>query len=155
MAGGKQMPAVVVEQIRRGPRGKPRPAHVLFSVAALVTKRGQRAPEDRRAFAVVAGEAEGETVEQQIGGARPTRRRRGGGGGLSQLRYLAAEATGDGRRVERLQVCVSREPSVERGKPAGGIQQQGRSLAAAAEMQGDSPAELLQHRLLELAQWPR
>ena len=85
MAGGKQMPAVVVEQIRRGPRGKPRPAHVVFRVAALVTKRGHRTPEDWRAFAVLAGEAQGETVEQQIGGARGTRRRRGGSGGLGHL----------------------------------------------------------------------
>ena len=85
MAGGKQMPAVVVEQLRRGPRGKPRPAHVVFRVAALVTKRAQRTLEDCRAFAVLAGQAQGETVEQQIGGARRTRRRRGGASGLGHL----------------------------------------------------------------------
>ena len=73
---------------------------------------------------MLAGEAQGETVEQQIGGARRDQAAAGRRAAAGPLRYAAAEPAGDGRRVESFQVCVSRELALERVEPPGRIQQQ-------------------------------
>ena len=75
MAGGKQMPAFVVEQVRRRAHRESGPADVLFVVTVLLTEGGQRALQSRCARAVAVAEAEAETVDEHVHSTPGTNRR--------------------------------------------------------------------------------
>ena len=80
-------------------------------------------------------------------GDRPRAGAAGDGGAASaasrNLQHSAAagQTAGESRRCERVQVGVAREPQVERLEPLGSLEQQRRSVAAAAHREGDLAAQ--------------
>ena len=66
----------------------------------------------------------------------------------------AAEAAGDARRPERLEVGLAREAGIERFEPPRGVEQQRHGVRGASQVQGDLPVEPLEHGALELLERP-
>jgi hypothetical protein len=64
---------------------------------------------------------------------------------------VAAQATGVHRRIQSLEVRVARTTGVERREPLGGLEQQGWSVAAAAQRKRDPTAQHLHLGALEFA----
>ena len=85
------------------------------------------------------------------GGCSCRRRGLSGLGGLADARPVA-EATGEHRRRDRLEMRLASHRRVERLEAPGGIEQQGRSVAAARAGERDLRAQPLQPRALKLVE---
>ena len=125
-AGREHVPELVVPEILREAARQPQPAPVL-SAAVGLAERAQRPRERRDRRRVPLGEPRHEGVEEQVGRARrlrPARRARGLGH-LALIR-AGAEAPGEHRRRDRLEVGLAGHRGVQ------GIEPPGRRRAAAA-----------------------
>ena len=96
------------------------------SESALVTERAQRDLQRRRPRDVALAGEDGEPVQQQVAGTGrglPVSGQNGGG----DLARIASthQAVGGLRSRERFEVCLAREPGIQRLEPLGRIEQQG------------------------------
>ena len=104
---------------------------------------------------VALGEPRHERVEEHVGrrpGRRPARRARGLGH-LALIR-AGAEAPGEHRRRDRLEVGLAGHRGVEGLEPPGRLEQQRRRVAPAPAGEHDLRAQPLQPRALELVERP-
>ena len=111
-------------------------------------------PERRHTGRVALGEPRRQPVEEQVDRAwrlRCRRRSLSGLGGLADARFVA-EATGEHRRRDRLEMRLASHRGVERFEAPGGIEQQRRSVAAARAGERDLRAQPLQPRALKLVE---
>ena len=107
--GGDDVPRLVVEQLDRDASGPSRAVQVLPVAGSLLAERLQRPLENRRRRRVAVGEPSGQTIDEQVGCTRRLLCGRRGASGLGRILDAAAEAAGDARRPECLQVRLARE----------------------------------------------
>ena len=153
-AGREHVPELVVPEILREAARQPQPAPVLF-VAVGLAERAQRLRERRDRRRVPLGEPRHEGVEEHVGRARgvhPVRRARGLGH-LALIR-AGAEAPGEHRRRDRLEVGLAGHRGVQGIEPPGRLEQQRRRIAPAPAGEHDLRAQPLQPRALELVERP-
>ena len=144
------VPELVVPEILREAARQPQPAPVL-SAAVGLGERAQRPRERRDRRRIALGEPRHEGVEEQVGRARrrrPVRRARGLGD-LALIR-AGAEAPGEHRRRDRLEVGLAGHRGVQGIEPPGRVEQQRRRVAPAPAGERDLRAQPLQPRTLEL-----
>ena len=125
------------------------------SAAVGLAERAQRPRERRDGRRVPLGEPRHEGVEERVGrarGLRPGRRARGLGH-LALVR-AGAEAPGEHRRRDRLEVGLAGHRGVQRIEPPGRLEQQRRRVAPAPAGEHDLRAQPLQPRALELVERP-
>ena len=153
MARGELVPRRIIDQRPGDAAGQPQPAQLVLLGAPLVTERAQRDLQRWRPRSVALPGDEGEPVQQQItgtGGGLPVSGQDGGG----DLARVASTHQAVGRESSRecLEVCLAREPGIQRFEPLGRIEQQGGSIATPRHREGDLRVQQLGARLLELVQ---
>ena len=153
--GHEFVPELVVPQVLRQPARQPQPAPVR-SAAVGSGERVQRLRDRLHARRIPLGEPRHEPVQERLGGARSLRSARGarGLGHLPRVR-TTAHAPGVDRRRDRFQVRLAGHRRVERLEPAGGVEQERRSVAPARAGERDLRAQQLQARALELVERAR
>ena len=153
MARGELVPRPIIGQRPGDAAGQPQPAQLLLFGEALVTECRQRDLQCRRPRNVALAGEEGEPVEQQVAGTGRRLPVSGQNGGRDLARIASShQAVGGERSRECLEVCLAREPWIQRLEPLGRLEQQGGSVAAPRHREGDLCAQQLGARLLELVQ---
>ena len=153
-AGREHVPELVVPEILREAARQPQPAPVR-SAAVGFAERAQRPRERRDGRRIPLGEPGHEGVEEHVRWARglhPIRRARGLGH-LALIR-AGAEAPGEHRRRDRLEVGLAGHRGVQGVEPPGRLEQQRRRVAATPAGEHDLRSQPLQPRALELVEWP-
>ena len=150
----EHVPELVVPEILGEAAGQPQPAHVARRQSLHVAEPIERLTERRQTGRVALGEPRRQGVEEQVDRAWRLRCRRRS---LSRLGNLAnpwpvAEAAGEHRRRNRLEMGLASQRAVERFEAPGGIEQQGRRVAAARAGERDLRAQALQPRALKLVE---
>ena len=150
----EHVPELVVPEILGQATRQPHPPHVASGQSVHVAELVERAPERRQTGRVALGEPCGQPVEEQVDRAWRLGCRwpsLSGLGGLTDAR-LVAEATGEHRRRDRLEMGLASHRGIERFEAPGGMEQQGRSVAAAGAGERDLRAQPLQPGALELVE---
>ena len=156
MARGELVPRPIIGQRPGDAAGQPQPAQLVLLGERLVPERAQRDLQRRRPRDVALAGEQGEPVQQQVAGAGGGLPVSGQNGGGDLARIASAHQTVGGERSrERLEVCLAREPRIQRLEPLGRIEQQGRSVAAPRHREGDLRVQQLGAGLLELVQRSR
>jgi hypothetical protein len=155
--GGEQFPRVTVEQVRGGDAGVPEPVQPLLNREVVVAERLQRSLQQRRGRGVAVVEPHRQAVQQEIGRERVPGPRVGGTRSLCRLPHAdpAVERPREHRRQQRVQVGLARQVRVEVFELLRSAQQQGRSLPAAVQREGDLRALQVHPGALQLVQWTR
>jgi hypothetical protein len=155
LASRQRMPRLVVPQIPRDPAGQPKPAGRLVAAAGF--------PEGLKCLlegpdggGVPLGEADHQAVEQKVDqsgrswcrGPRSDRLRNLGSGAAY------AEAAAEDCCCERLEICLTREPGLERLESPRSPEQKLRGLAAASQGECELRAQPLPTGELQVVERP-
>ena len=120
----------------------------------LASEGVDRPSQRRRSCGVSLCDQQRQAIQQQIGRARRLRRWRRCPGGPRGLQHalVARQHAGEEHGGERVQIGFTREPLIEWFEALGGLEQQGWSVAAAAQRERDLTAEQVDLGVLELVQ---
>ncbi len=153
-AGGEHEPALVVPQLHGDAASVPQPSELLLGGDALATEGRQGALQHRHPSRMPLGDQQSQAIQEEIGGARGARRPGRATSGLGDLSQSGSggQMAGEDRRGERFEVRLACEHDVERLEPLGGLEEQRRSVIAAARGEGDPGAQHVDPGALDLVE---